>query len=88
HEILRWTRRGGGNLMAAAREARLRLLADWAQRHGLSAVLLGHTLDDQAETLLMRLNRGAGVDGLSAMAPAREAFGMTWLRPLLEVRRC
>ncbi|KRW94855.1 tRNA lysidine(34) synthetase TilS [Paracoccus sp. MKU1] len=87
HEILRWTRRGGGNLMAAAREARLRLLADWAQRHGLSAVLLGHTLDDQAETLLMRLNRGAGVDGLSAMAPAREAFGMTWLRPLLEVTR-
>ncbi|MEF9605891.1 tRNA lysidine(34) synthetase TilS, partial [Paracoccus sp. PXZ] len=35
----------------------------------------------------MRLNRGAGVDGLSAMAPAREAFGMTWLRPLLEVTR-
>ncbi|WP_449044234.1 tRNA lysidine(34) synthetase TilS [Paracoccus versutus] len=87
HETLRWTRRDGGNLMAAAREARLGLLADWAGRHGLSAVLLGHTLDDQAETVLMRLNRGAGVDGLSAMAPAREAFGVTWLRPLLDVGR-
>ncbi|ABL68801.1 tRNA lysidine(34) synthetase TilS [Paracoccus denitrificans] len=87
HETLRWTRRGGGNLMAAAREARLQLLAGWAGRHGLSAVLLGHTLDDQAETLLMRLNRGAGVDGLSAMAPMREAFGVTWLRPMLEIGR-
>lgn len=87
HEILQWTRRGDGNLMAAAREARLQLLADWARRNGLSAVLLGHTLDDQAETLLMRLNRGAGVDGLSAMAPVREAFGITWLRPLLGVGR-
>lgn len=87
HEILRWTRQGGGNLMAAAREARLRLLADWAVRHGLAAVLLGHTLDDQAETLLMRLNRGAGVDGLSAMAESREALGIAWLRPLLAVGR-
>ncbi|SIQ38377.1 tRNA(Ile)-lysidine synthase [Paracoccus thiocyanatus] len=87
HETLCWTRQGGGNLMAAARSARLRLLGDWARRHGLSAVLLGHTLDDQAETLLMRLGRGAGVDGLSAMAPARAALGVTWLRPLLEVGR-
>ncbi|QFQ87627.1 tRNA lysidine(34) synthetase TilS [Paracoccus kondratievae] len=87
HEILRWTYGGDGNLMAAAREGRLRLLSDWARRRGLSAVLLGHTLNDQAETLLMRLNRGAGVDGLSAMAPVREAMGVTWLRPLLEVSR-
>lgn len=76
-----------GNLMAAAREARLGLLADWAGRHGLGAVLLGHTMDDQAETLLMRLARGAGVDGLAAMAPAREALGLRWLRPLLDLRR-
>jgi len=87
HETLRWTRQGGGNLMAAARDARLRLLAEWAGRHRLGAVLLGHTLDDQAETLLMRLNRGAGLDGLSAMAPRREACGAVWLRPLLETGR-
>uniref|UniRef100_UPI0018EF19EB tRNA lysidine(34) synthetase TilS n=1 Tax=Paracoccus binzhouensis TaxID=2796149 RepID=UPI0018EF19EB len=87
HETLTWTRAGGGNLMAAARQARLRLLADWARRHGLAAVLLGHTLDDQAETLLMRLGRGAGVDGLSAMAETRQACGMTWLRPMLGASR-
>lgn len=94
HEILPWRRgaqdapaEGGHNLMAAAREARLGLLAGWARRHGLGAVLLGHTMDDQAETLLMRLARGAGVDGLAAMAPAREAHGLRWLRPLLDLRR-
>ncbi|WP_323716672.1 tRNA lysidine(34) synthetase TilS [Paracoccus aminovorans] len=87
HETLPWHREGGGNLMAAAREARLRLLADWAGRHGLSAVLLGHTQDDQAETLLMRLARGAGVDGLSGMAARRAAQGTLWLRPLLAISR-
>jgi tRNA(Ile)-lysidine synthase len=87
HETLLWQREGGGNLMAAAREARLRLLADWAGRHGLSAVVLGHTLDDQAETLLMRLSRGAGVDGLCGMADHRQAEGAIWLRPLLSITR-
>ncbi|MBP6679091.1 MAG: tRNA lysidine(34) synthetase TilS [Paracoccus sp.] len=87
HQILLWHREGGGNLMAAAREARLRLLSDWARGQGLDAVLLGHTQDDQAETLVMRLNRGAGIDGLSGMAPMREACGMRWLRPMLDVSR-
>ncbi len=87
HETLLWHREGGGNLMGAARDARLRLLADWARRHGLSAVLLGHTLDDQAETLLMRLARGAGLDGLCGMADRREAEGALWLRPLLTISR-
>lgn len=87
HEILTWHREGGGNLMAAAREARLRLLSDWARRHRLEAVLLGHTQDDQAETLVMRLNRGAGIDGLSGMAPVRQAHAMRWLRPMLAVTR-
>ncbi|RCW85022.1 tRNA lysidine(34) synthetase TilS [Paracoccus lutimaris] len=89
HETLLWRREGerAGNLMAAARAARLWLLSDWAHRHGLDAVLLGHTRDDQAETLMMRLNRGAGVDGLAAMAPRREAFGLSWLRPMLDLSR-
>lgn len=84
HSILHWQRgpEDRANLMAAARDARLRLLADWAREHALEAVLLGHTLDDQAETFLMRLARGAGVDGLSAMADHRESEGMVWLRPL------
>lgn len=88
HSVLQWQRDTvSGNLMAAARDARLRLLADWARRNHLSAVLLGHTMDDQAETLLMRLGRGSGVDGLSGMAPARMAFDKAWLRPMLGVSR-
>jgi tRNA(Ile)-lysidine synthase len=50
-------------------------------------VALGHTLDDQAETVLMRLARRAGVDGLSAMSGRRRAQGIIWLRPLLSVSR-
>ena len=76
-----------GNLQAAARDARYRLMAGWAAREGLSAVALGHTMDDQAETVLMRLGRGAGAEGLSAMAAARSWLGACWLRPLLSVRR-
>lgn len=88
HATLLWQRdTGSGNLMAAARDARLRLLSGWARRNRLDAVLLGHTQDDQAETVLMRLARGAGVDGLAGMAAARQALGMTWLRPMLGVSR-
>ena len=77
----------GGNLQAQARAARYDGLARWARDHGLASVLLGHTLDDQAETLLMRLARGSGVEGLSAIQEAREWAGVRWLRPMLEERR-
>ncbi len=88
HNVLHWQgwdRRG--NLQDAARNARRALLADWAQREGLGAIALGHTRDDQAETVLMRLARGSGVDGLAAMAAYQQADGLVWLRPLLEVSR-
>lgn len=78
---------GAGNLQAAARAARYRLIADWARARGIASAALGHTLDDQAETVLLRLARGSGVDGLSAMRPVRRADGLTWLRPLLGERR-
>lgn len=89
HDRLVWRHEGGGsgNLMANARNARLRLLSDWAHRNRLPAVLLGHTADDQAETLLMRLMRGAGIDGLAGMAERRETMGISWIRPMLQVRR-
>ncbi|MDN5568296.1 MAG: tRNA lysidine(34) synthetase TilS, partial [Paracoccus sp. (in: a-proteobacteria)] len=51
------------------------------------AVALGHTADDVAETLVMRLERGSGIDGLAAMAPWRDAFDMRWLRPMLGAGR-
>lgn len=88
HAVLVWRHEEvSGNLMDSARRARLRLLADWAEGRDLPAVALGHTQDDQAETLLMRLGRGAGIDGLSGMAAARDYGGLRWLRPLLGLRR-
>lgn len=88
HDQLDWTGWDGrGNLQDAAREARLTLLAGWAKAHGLGAVALGHTRDDQAETLLLRLARGSGVEGLSAMAARDTHHGAIWLRPLLGMSR-
>lgn len=88
HTVLRWQGWDGrGNLQDAARDARRRLLADWARAEGLGAVMLGHSLDDQAETVLMRLARGSGVDGLAGMAPVSAAQGVLWLRPLLAFTR-
>lgn len=88
HAVLEWREAPGqGNLQDAARQARQRLLADWAGRQGLDAVALGHTADDQAETFLMRLSRGSGVDGLAPMRADWQARGTRWLRPLLGVSR-
>ena len=54
---------------AAARQARYRLMGEWARRNGIKALYVAHNQDDQAETFLLRLARGSGVDGLSAMRP-------------------
>ena len=88
HTTLRWRGWDGqGNVQDRARRARYTLMADWARAQGISRIALGHTPDDQAETLVMRLGRGAGVEGLAAMSAEREEQGVTFLRPLLEVRR-
>src|SRR5215831_15970920 len=72
-----------GGPEAAARDARYAALERVARASGASAVLLGHTLDDQAETVLLGLARGAGAASLQGMAPVA---GL-WRRPLLGVRR-
>jgi tRNA(Ile)-lysidine synthase len=76
-----------GGPEAAAREARYEALVAAGRKHGVAAVLLGHTRDDQAETVLLALARGAGPRGLAGMPARREVDGVVLLRPLLEVGR-
>jgi tRNA(Ile)-lysidine synthase len=83
HALLRPTAPIIGNLQSSARQARYALLEQWRQERSLDWVLTAHHADDQAETLLMRLNRGAGVTGLGGV---RGANGRV-LRPLLGWRR-
>lgn len=74
-----------GNLQHRARAARYAALAEWAASRGLSALATGHQLDDQAETLVMRLNRGSGLAGLAGVRARGVAPGseLALLRPLL-----
>ncbi|WP_341940384.1 tRNA lysidine(34) synthetase TilS [Microbacterium sp. LWH10-1.2] len=77
-----------GGPEAAARDARHRVLRDAASDVAAAAVLLGHTLDDQAETVLLGLARGSGATSLQGMASVRkDDDGLRWIRPLLGVRR-
>ena len=78
---------GPGGPEAAARDARYTALVAAAREHGAAAVLLGHTRDDQAETVLLALARGAGLRGLAGMPSSREINGVRLLRPLLDVAR-
>ena len=72
-----------GGPEAAARDARYEALSSAAERNGASAVLLGHTRDDQAETVLLALARGGGPRGLAGMPYRKKVF----VRPLLDVSR-
>ncbi|SCE79531.1 tRNA(Ile)-lysidine synthase [Micromonospora purpureochromogenes] len=76
-----------GGPEAAAREARYQTLVDAARRHRAAALLVGHTRDDQAETVLLALARGAGPRGLAGMPERRELDGVPLLRPLLDLTR-
>lgn len=85
------TKKGGGairpgsaSLEEKARDARYRFLKDVKKRLFAHKIATGHTLDDQAETVLMRLLRGSGPSGLQGIHPIREKC---IIRPLIEVRR-
>ena len=93
HRTLRWTgTRPVSRVQEEARAARYALLVGWCRQARVLHLLLGHQREDQAETVLQRLVRGSGIDGLAAMAPVRLAMepdggGVRLLRPLLSVSR-
>jgi tRNA(Ile)-lysidine synthase len=80
---------GGAGVQARAREARYAALGQWLQEQSLGALVTAHHADDQVETLVMRLNRGAGLRGLAGMRPRAIVPGadLPLLRPLLGWRR-
>ena len=84
HRTLVWTgEKPRTGLQEAAREARYRLLVDLARSEGASHLVTAHTLDDQAETVLMRMARGSGLAGLAGMRAERDREGIRHVRPLL-----
>jgi tRNA(Ile)-lysidine synthase len=86
HHTLTWRPPSGlRNVQAAARAARYQLLFGWCASAGCLHLLTAHHREDQGETLLLRLARGSGLDGLAGMAPCRETTTCRLLRPLLAV---
>jgi tRNA(Ile)-lysidine synthase len=86
HKTLVW--RGAkprSNIHAEARLARYGLLIGWCKRDRVSHLLVAHHLEDQAETVLLRLGRGSGVAGLAGMRPKLDLDGVAIVRPLLAV---
>lgn len=77
----------GSSLQARAREARYAAIEAWAAKQGLALVLTAHHADDQAETLLMRLNRASGLAGLAGIRASQPMGDMVLLRPVLDWRR-
>jgi tRNA(Ile)-lysidine synthase len=105
-QVLRWAKTAGlkphslrwkgprpaADIEAAAREARYRLMGEWARKNGIAALYVAHTRDDQAETFLLRLMRGSGLDGLAAMRavasyPLADFADLSIVRPLLSMER-
>lgn len=76
-----------GSLEEIARNARHKFFARVAKKYSLKKIALGHNRDDQAETILMRILRGSGLNGLRGIAAKRDIQGLTFVRPLIEISR-
>lgn len=89
HSVLHWNHESVpvSNIQHQARDARYRLMSDYCKAHGIHDLLVAHTKDDQAETVLMRLLRGSGVSGLTAMHTIQPRYGIRLHRPLLGATR-
>jgi tRNA(Ile)-lysidine synthase len=88
HETLVWDgEKPRSGIQAAARNARYGLMTAYCRAASIPAIATAHTSDDQAETFIMRLARGSGLDGLAAMEDISRREGIDILRPLLMVSR-
>ena len=88
HKILRWHgEKPTTNIQAAARDARYTLMIDVCLRADIGVLVTAHHLEDQAETFLLRLARGSGVDGLGSMETVSHQYGIKLVRPMLAVPR-
>ena len=88
HETLIWDgEKPDKGIQAAARAARYALLEDWCRARAHTELLVAHSQNDQAETFLMRMSRGSGIDGLAAMPLVSLRDGVRLIRPLLTVPR-
>jgi len=92
-QLLTWRgKKPKSGIEAAAREARYRLMGAWLGKNKIATLLVGHNQDDQAETFLLRLARGSGLDGLAGMRmrapwPLPDFAALVVARPLLNLRR-
>lgn len=87
-EILKWDgKKPSSNIQEKAREARYNLLFEYCKKHKIKHLLVGHTKNDQAETVLMRILRGSGIDGIAGIKKLEKRKGITIVRPLLDFTR-
>ena len=88
HDILTWSgEKPNKNIEFIARENRYKLIANYCQENKIDFLFVAHHLQDQAETFLIRLFRGSGIDGLSSMKKIAENYGLKIIRPFLNVSK-
>ncbi len=86
--ILKWSdNKPKSNIHENARRARYKLLTNYCHENNIRYLLVAHTKNDQAETIMLRIFRGSGVDGISGIKKKTTMNGITVIRPLLDIKR-
>ncbi len=86
HVILQWQgSKPSSNIQEEARNARYQIMANYCLSNKINYLLVAHHLNDQAETVLLRLSRGSGIDGLAGMSVIKDLYGIKIFRPFLDI---